>query len=99
MSEGVFNVVQLGRQAAYGTAVAATVQFPVDQGFLGFNLDRASESPDEDFGSTSREMAGREATDVRWATASMPFICRFEDFMHPMEMHVATIGTPTGTAS
>jgi hypothetical protein len=101
MSEGVYNIVQLGRQANIATAVAATTVFPVDQGFLGFELDRAAESPDEDFGSTSREMAGRESYGVRWATASLPFVGRFEDFMHPLEMHVAAIsgGTPTGTAS
>ncbi len=83
------------------TAVATTTVFPVDQGFLGFELDRASESPDEDFGSTSREMSGRESTGVRWATASMPFVARFQDIVHPLEMHVAAItgGTPTGTAS
>lgn len=99
MSEGLFNVVALGRQADVGTAVAATTIFPVDTGFLGFELDRANESPDEDFGSTSREYPGRETHGTRWATASVPFVGRFEDFMHVMEMHVDTIGTPTGTAS
>jgi hypothetical protein len=101
VSEGVYNVVQFGRQANIATAVAATTVFPVDQGFMGFELDRANESPDEDFGSTSREQAGRESTGVRWATAQIPFVCRFQDLMHPFEMHVAAIsgGTPTGTAS
>ncbi len=101
MSEGVYNTVQLGRQSAVGTAVATTTLFPVDQGFLGFNLDRAAESPDEDFGSTSREMAGRESFGVRWATASLPFVGRFQDIVHVLEMHFAAIsgGTPVGTAS
>jgi hypothetical protein len=101
VSEGVFNVVQLGRQANIATAVAATTVFPVDQGFLGFSLDRGTESPDEDFGSTSREYPGRESHGIRWATASLPFVARFQDIMHPLEMHVAAIsgGTPTGTAS
>lgn len=99
MSEGVFNVVSFGRQADIATAVATTTKFPVDAGFLGFELDRATESPDEDFGSTSREMAGRESHGVRWATASLPFVARFEDIVHALEMHVDTIGTPTGTAS
>lgn len=101
MSEGVFNIVQLGRQANIATAVAATTVFPVDQGFLGFDLSRATESPDEDFGSTSREYPGRESHGIRWATASMPFVARFQDLVHPLEMHVAAIsgGTPTGTAS
>jgi hypothetical protein len=101
MSEGVFNIVAFGRQANIATAVAASTIFPVDAGFLGFELDRASESPDEDYGSTSREQPGRESHGVRWATASLPFVARFQDIVHALEMHVAAIsgGTPTGTAS
>lgn len=99
MSEGVFNIVAFGRQADVATAVPATTVFPVDQGFLGFELDRAVESPDEDFGSTSREQSGRSSSGVRWATASMPFVARFQDIVHALEMHVDTIGTPSGTAS
>lgn len=99
MSESVFNVVAFGRQADVATAVAASTIFPVDAGFLGFELDRAAASPDEDFGSTSREYPGRESYGVRWATASLPFVARFQDLMHPLEMHVDTIGTPTGTAA
>ena len=99
MSEGVFNIVALGRQANVATAVAASTVFPVDAGFLGFELDRATESPDEDHGSTSREHPGRTSHGVRWATASLPFVGRFEDIVHALEMHVDTIGAPSGTAS
>ncbi len=99
MSEGAFNVVAFGRQSSLATAVPASTIFPVDAGFLGFELDRAAESPDEDYGSTSREQPGRESYGVRWATASLPFVARFQDLMHPLEMHVDTIGTPSGTAS
>lgn len=101
MSEGVFNVVAFGRQSAGTTAVAATTVFPVDAGFLGFELDRAAESPDEDYGSTSREQAGRESYGIRWATASLPFVARFQDIIHALEMHVGVVsgGTPVGTAS
>lgn len=95
MSEAVFHRVQLGRESSVGTSVAATTVFPVDAGFLGFELDRASESPDEDFGSSSREQAGRESTGVRGADASMPFVGRFQDFMHILEMHAAGSVTPT----
>jgi hypothetical protein len=98
MSEGVFNIVALGRQASLATAVPASTIFPVDAGFLGFELDRATENPDEDFGSTSDVMSGRTSNGVRWATASLPFVARFQDIVHPLEMHVAKIsgGTPTG---
>lgn len=100
MSEGVYNKVQFGRQTVVGTGVAATTVFPVDAGFLGFELDRAYESPDEDYGRSSREQAGRGSYGVRLATASLPFVGRFQDIMHAFEMHVAgTSGTPTGTAS
>ena len=99
MSEGVFNVVALGAQSSLATAVAASTIFPVDAGFPGFALDRASQSPDEDYGSTSREHAGRGSTGVRSATASMPFVARFEDLQQVLASHVATISTPTGTAS
>jgi hypothetical protein len=96
MSEAVYNKVQLGRESTLGTGVAATTIFPVDAGFLGFELDRASESPDEDFGTSDREQAGRESTGVRGATASMPFVCRFQDIFHLFEMHVAGSVAPTG---
>lgn len=99
MSEGVFNIVALGQQPSLGTAVPASTVFPVDAGFAGFELDRADGSPDEDYGSTSREQSGRASTGVRWATASMPFTGRFEDVQQVFASHVATIGTPTGTAS
>lgn len=99
MTEGVFNIVALGKQSSLATAVAASTVFPVNGGFAGFDLDRADESPDEDYGSTSREQAGRGSTGVRWATASMPFTGRFEDVQQVMASHVATISTPAGTAS
>ncbi|MFZ9979546.1 MAG: hypothetical protein ACO3HN_06340 [Opitutales bacterium] len=99
MSEQAFNIVAFGRQANIATAVPASTVFPVEAGFLGFELDRATESPDEDFGIASREYPGRTSHGVRLATANLPFVASFENFMHVMEMHVDTIGTPTGTAS
>lgn len=99
-AEGIYQVIQFGRQSSVGTAVAATTVFPGDNGFLGFELDRAQDSPDEDTGSSSREQPGRGSYGVRYATASMPFVARFEDLMHVLEAHVqGTNGTPTGTAS
>jgi hypothetical protein len=96
MSEAVYHKIQLGRQSVVGTAVAATTVFPADAGFLGFELDRASESPNEDFGGSSREQPGRRSTGVRGAGASLPFVGRFQDLMHPLEMHVAGSVSPTG---
>jgi len=98
MSEGVFQVVQFGRQAALATGTAATVIFPVDAGFTGFELDRATEIPNEDFGSTSRDYTGRGSHGVRWATAKLDTVGRFEDIMHLFEMHFTKVsgGTATG---
>jgi len=98
MSEGVFQTVQLGRQSAVATGTAATTVFPVNSGFLGFNLDRGTEIPKEDFGSTSAHLSGRGSHGVRWATADLEVVARFEDVMHLFEMHVAAIsgGTATG---
>jgi hypothetical protein len=97
MTESVFNKVQLGQQTAIATAVATTTVFPVDEGFTGFELDRAAESPNEDFGSSSREFGGRGSTGVRWATASLPFVGRFQDIMHIQQMHFDT-ATTAGSA-
>lgn len=96
MSEAVYHSIQLGRQSAVGTSVAATTVFPADAGFLGFELDRAHESPNEDFGRSSRHAAGRASTGVRGADASLPFVARFQDIMHILEMHAAGSVSPTG---
>lgn len=97
MSEAIYHKVQLGRESSLGTSVAATTVFPVDAGFLGFELDRASETPDEDFGRASRNAPGRSSTGLRGADASLPFVMRFQDFMHVLEMHAAGSVSPTGT--
>ena len=96
MSEAIYHKIQLGRESTIGTGVAATTVFPVDAGFTGFELDRGVESPDEDFGGASLERAGRESYGIRGADASLPFVGRFQDLMHPLEMHVAGSVTPTG---
>lgn len=100
MSEAIYQVTQLGRQTSIGTAVSATTIFPTDAGWLGFELDRASVSPDEDYGRSSREQAGRESTGIRLATSTLPFVARYQDLFHAFEMHVAgTSGTASGTAA
>lgn len=95
MSEGIYQHAAIGRQSAVGTAVAATKKFPVETGWMGFELNRGEESPEEDYGSTSREQPGREQHGVRIATASMPFTWNFENGVVPLESHLATVA-PTG---
>ena len=97
MTEKIYDKMQLGRESTAGTGVAATTVFPIDEGFLGFELDRATESPDEDYGSSSREQPGRESHGIRLANATLPFVMRFQDLMHPLEMHVKGSVSPTGS--
>lgn len=99
MSEAALQVVQVGRESSIGTSVAATQVFPTDAGsFTGFELDRASESPDEDYGGASRERSGRASTGVRGATASATQTMCFEDFQKILEQHVDTIALPAGSS-
>lgn len=95
MAEAAYRVLQLGQESAFGTSVAATTIFPCDPGSGEFELDRAAESPDEDYGMAVRHQAGRGSFGVRAATGSLSFVMRFEDLMHPLQM---TLGTPVITA-
>lgn len=99
MSDQAFAEVGLGLQSNIATAVAASVLFGVDAGWLGFELDRATESPDEDYGIASREYPGRESHGVRLARSTMPFTARYEDLPYILEMHVVSIGTPVGAGT
>lgn len=96
MSEAVYNRLQLGRQTLDGTAVAATSVFGADAGFLGFELDRAHEEPDEDWGTKSLHQPTRGSYGLRGADASLPFACRFQDIFHMLEMHTKGGVSPTG---
>lgn len=102
MSEAVFRVLQLGHQTGFGTAVAATTIFPCDPGSGEFELDRAAESPDEDYGVAVRHQAGRGSFGVRIATGNLTGTVRYEDFGHVLEMALGTVvtsGTGTGTVT
>lgn len=100
MSEAVFHKIQLGAQAGHGTAVAATVVFPVEPGVV-FDLDRATQSPEEDYGRISRHQTGRSSHGIRAASATLAGEARFEDIYHLLEMHVqgGGGGTAAGTAT
>jgi hypothetical protein len=100
VSEAVFHKIQLGAQAGHGTAVAATTVFPVEPGVV-FDLDRATQSPNEDYGRISRHQPGRSSHGMRGASATLSGEARFEDVYHLLEMHVAGGGggTAAGTAT
>jgi hypothetical protein len=96
MSESVYRVLQFGRQSAFATAVAATTAYPCDPGSGEFTLNRATVIPDEDYGRSVRNQAGRGSHGVRIATASLASALRFQDVGHIFDM---TLGTAVTTGS
>lgn len=96
-SSAVFNTVALGAQAAHGTPVAARVIFPVDPGIMP-DLDRATTSPEEDYGDISRHHAGRSYHGLRAAGMTLTGEARFEDLPELLEMHVEGGVVPVETA-
>lgn len=95
MTEQVYRVVQIGVESTPGTAVAATVQLPIDPTTI--ELDRASQYANEDYGRNARNHASRGYHGLR--AASMPFAAdlRFEDIMRFLEMHYAGGITPSAS--
>jgi hypothetical protein len=91
-SEAVFNILQIGAQAgtayAPGSAVAATLLYPVEAP-IKFELDRASSYPKQDRGRNVRNSAGAGYHGVRGAGATLTSEVRFEDFSTLLEMHYA----------
>lgn len=94
MAEAVFHKLQFGRQTVVGTPVAATTIFPCTGTVI--DLDRAYANPDEDYGELSDEQTGRGSFGVRGAELSLEADARFQDLMHPLEMHVAGGVVPSG---
>lgn len=92
-----FRTVQIGKESSYGTEVDATIIFPADVATGEFQLNRAHEIPDEDFGSIDSYMAGRGSYGVRQATGSVSMQASFELVPYLLQM---AIGTPvtSGTA-
>lgn len=102
MSELVFHKLQLGAETTEGTAVPATIIFPADPGAYT-ELDRALDSPDEDYGGLARHRPGRGNYGVRSGKLTIPGHLRFEDAMRLFEMHLKggvspSAGTWTYTA-
>jgi hypothetical protein len=95
MSDAVFNTIQLGQQSVHGTPVAASVIYPADAGAI-IELDRATTSPEEDYGDISRHHSGRSYHGVRAAQLPLASEARFEDLPEVLEMHVEGGVVPTG---
>lgn len=93
MAELAFDKIQLGRQSAFITAVAATTVFPGKA--TSFDLDRGYLNPDEDFGNLSDEYPGRGSWGVRGAGWQLAAPLRFQDYMHIPDMHTA-LGSVSG---
>ena len=99
-SENVFNIVQFGAQSgtayAPGSAVPATVLFPIDSP-VAFELDRASTFPKQDRGRNVRNSAGQGFHGVRGAGCTLQTLGSFEYLPDLLEMHAAGGIVPTGT--
>lgn len=95
-AESTFEVVQVGRQAAHGTPVAATTRLAVEPGAM-VSLDRAYESPDETYGGISRHRPGRANYGVRASEIPLNGLLTFEQFILLAESHFSGGVTPTGT--
>lgn len=95
MGEAAFNLLQFGIQSAVGTAVPATALFPCDPGVI-IDLDRAIQSPEEDFGVLSRHQPGRASSGIRGAEFPLTCLVRFEDIIRVFEMRLAGGIVPTG---
>jgi hypothetical protein len=98
-SESVFNIIQMGAQSgtayAPGSAVPATILFPVDSP-ITFDLDRASQFPKQDRGRNVRNSAGQGFHGVRGAGCTLPAQASFEYLMDVLEMHACGGVVPTG---
>ena len=94
-AEVTFEVVQIGLQADHGTPVAATTRLAVAPGAI-ISLDRAYDSPDEDYGGISRHRPGRGNYGVRASEIPLNGRLTFEQFMILCESHFAGGVTPTG---
>ena len=95
-AEATFEVVQVGLQAAHGTPVAATTRLAVAPGAIA-TLDRAYDSPDEDYGGISRHRPGRGSFGVRASEIALNGRLTFEQFMYFLEAHFAGGVEPTGS--
>lgn len=96
MADMVFDKILLGRQSAVATAVAVSAIYPGKA--TAPDLDRGYRNPDEDWGRMTDQQPGRGSFGVRGASLSIAADFRFQDAMHPFEMHYAAIsgGTATG---
>lgn len=99
MSEDVFNVVQIGKQAgsfsAPGSAAAATLLYPISDK-ISPDLDLGGAYPTLHRGRNVRNLGGSGYHGVRKASVTLPSEVRFEDVMVMLERIYAGSVVPTG---
>jgi hypothetical protein len=88
MAESIYRGIQLGVETTYGTQVAATTVYPVDEGSGEFELNRATRFPEEDFGTQVAFLSSRGSHGVRIGTGSLTSDARFEDLGHLLQMSI-----------
>lgn len=92
--ERAFHKIQIAAEATEGEAVAATFLFPAESASEP-DLNRAPNTPNEDYGELANAHPGRSVFGVRESSMTMRSALRFEDFMTLLEMAVAGGVTPT----
>jgi hypothetical protein len=99
VSEEVFGIAQIGRQAgdfyAPGAAVAGAILYPVGEP-ITVDLDRASTYPSEDYGVNFDAHPTRGSHGNRGGSFDMTSEARFEDLGEILESHYTGEVTPTG---
>lgn len=97
MAESIYRGIQLGKETTFETEVDATTIYPTDEGSGEFTLNRATEIPDEDYGTQIAHLGGRASHGVRIATGSLSSQARFEDLGQLLRMmYAAPVYTGAG---
>ncbi len=93
--ERSFHKVQIGYETTEGTEADATLLFPCESGSI-IEIDRAADTPEEDYGELSMAQPGRSVFGIRQATLPLRGVVRFEDIMRLFQSAIAGGVTPTG---
>lgn len=94
--ERSFHKVQIGYESTEGTEADATFLFPCESGSI-IEIDRAADTPEEDYGELSMAQPGRSVFGVRQATMPLRGVVRFEDIFRILQSAIAGGVTPSGT--
>lgn len=96
--ERSLHKVQIGAESVEGVADTVDILFPAESSSI-IELDRAPNTPEEDWGEFSNSRPGRSVYGVRQATMPMRSTLRFEDVIRILEAGLCGGVTPTNPAT